>query len=163
MQGGWFGAMERIHNLASRAREPNGQNEGDQSYFAAFWHWAYAFFLLLLRGQQSNLDKLDKIAKVNIGRGLVMFLSLPFSSPPQSLFQTLFCLVNPLPGFSVKVQWDKTTPPGLSGAGLRYGVWRHCRPPSQLKLHSLALEKYIYNWWNRNGVYTNNVWIQACI
>lgn len=38
MQGGWFGAMERIHNLESCAKEPNGQNEGDQSYFAAFWH-----------------------------------------------------------------------------------------------------------------------------
>lgn len=36
MQGGWFGAMERIHNLESCAKERNGQNEGDQSYFAAF-------------------------------------------------------------------------------------------------------------------------------
>lgn len=36
MQGRRFGAMERIHNLDSRAKEPNGQNEGDQSYFAAF-------------------------------------------------------------------------------------------------------------------------------
>lgn len=36
MQGGWFGAMEKIHNLVARAKEPNGQNEGDQSYFAAF-------------------------------------------------------------------------------------------------------------------------------
>lgn len=36
MQGGWFGAMERIHTLESCAKEPNGQNEGDQSYFAAF-------------------------------------------------------------------------------------------------------------------------------
>lgn len=31
-----------------------------------------------------------------------MFLSLAFSFP-QSLFQTLFCLVNPLPEFSVMV------------------------------------------------------------
>lgn len=38
MQGGQFGAMERIHNLVTWAKEPNGQNEGDQSYFAAFWH-----------------------------------------------------------------------------------------------------------------------------
>lgn len=38
MQGGWFGAMEKIHNLESWVKEPNGQNEGDQSYFAAFWH-----------------------------------------------------------------------------------------------------------------------------
>lgn len=58
--------------------------------------------LFFLRGQLSNLDKLDKIAKVNIGRGLVMFLSLSFSFP-QSHFQTLFCLVNPLPEFSVTV------------------------------------------------------------
>lgn len=36
MPGGWFGAMERIHNLVTPAKEPNGQNEGDQSYFAAF-------------------------------------------------------------------------------------------------------------------------------
>lgn len=34
--------------------------------------------LFFLRGQLSNLDKLDKIAKVNIGRGFVMLLSLSF-------------------------------------------------------------------------------------
>lgn len=34
--------------------------------------------LFFLRGQLSNLDKLDKIAKVNTGRGFVMFLSLSF-------------------------------------------------------------------------------------
>lgn len=74
------------------------------------WRWSVIFccFLTLsicfffLRGQLSNLDKLDKIAKVNTGRGLVMFLSLAFSFP-QSRFQTLFCLVNPLPEFSVMV------------------------------------------------------------
>lgn len=38
MQGGRFGAMERIHNLVTWAKEPNEQNEGDQSYFDAFWH-----------------------------------------------------------------------------------------------------------------------------
>ena len=58
--------------------------------------------LFFLRGQLSNLDKLDKIAKVNIGRGLVMFLSLSFTFP-QSHSQTMFCLVNPLPEFSVTV------------------------------------------------------------
>lgn len=58
--------------------------------------------LFFLRGQLSNLDKLDKIAKVNTGRGLVMFLSLSFSFP-QSHSQTLFYLVNPLPEFSVTV------------------------------------------------------------
>lgn len=82
MQGGWFGAMERIHNSESRAKEPNWQNEGDQSYFAAFWHWAYVFFL---RGQLSNLDKLYKIVKVNTGRVLCN-ISFTLDS-----FQALFC------------------------------------------------------------------------
>lgn len=49
MQGGWFGAMERIHNLVSRAKRPNGQNEGDQSYFCCFFfdveHMLFLFFL----------------------------------------------------------------------------------------------------------------------
>jgi len=36
------------------------------------------------RGQRSNLDKLDEIAKVNTARGLVMFLSLSFSFPSVS-------------------------------------------------------------------------------
>lgn len=44
MQGGWFGAMERMHNLESCASEPIGQNEGDQSYFAAFLTLSMCFF-----------------------------------------------------------------------------------------------------------------------
>lgn len=58
--------------------------------------------LFFRRGQLSNLDKLGKIAKINTRKGLVVFRSLPFSSLCSHL-QTLFCLVNPLPGFSVTV------------------------------------------------------------
>lgn len=104
------------------------------------WRWSVIFccFLTLsicffLRGQQSNLDKLDKIAKVNTGRGLVMFLSLSFSFP-----QTLFCLVNPLPGFSVTV---KMSPSGLSGGRAVLCVWLNCHPMSQHKLHSFAPDR----------------------
>lgn len=88
--------------------------------------------LFFLRGQLSNLDKLDKIAKVNIRRGLVMFLSLP-SSLPQPPFQTLFCLVNPSPECSVTVQRDKTTPSPPEAGLLR------CLTGSG-KLHSCAPE-----------------------
>lgn len=58
--------------------------------------------LFFRRGQLSNLDKLGKIAKVNMRKGLVVFHSLPFSFL-RSHLQTLFGLVNPLPGFSVTV------------------------------------------------------------
>lgn len=37
--------MERIHNLEAGAKEPNGQNEGDPSYFAAFDCKRILFFL----------------------------------------------------------------------------------------------------------------------
>lgn len=47
------------------------------------------FFFFLLRGQLSNLDKLDKIAKVNTGRGLVMFFSLSFSFPRSRFSDTI--------------------------------------------------------------------------
>lgn len=52
MQGGRFGAMERIHNLKTWAKQPNGQNEGDQSYFCSFFffdvkHMLFPFFSLL--------------------------------------------------------------------------------------------------------------------
>lgn len=59
--------------------------------------------LFFRRGQLSNLDKLAKIAKVNTGRGPVMFLSLSFSFP-LSHFLSLFCFVNHLPEFSVTVR-----------------------------------------------------------
>lgn len=77
--------------------------------------------LFFQRGQLSNLDKLDKIAKVNRGRVLVMFLSLSFTFP-QSHSQTLFCLVNSLPEFSVTVTVRQNESVRLSGPGLCYGV-----------------------------------------
>lgn len=82
MQGGWFGAMERIHNLESRAKQPNGQNEGDQSYFCCFFYVKHMLFLFFpLRGRLSNLDKLGKITKVNMREksrnvSFALFLSL---------------------------------------------------------------------------------------
>lgn len=42
--------MERIHNLESRAKQPNGQNEGDQSYFCSFFFFlplSICFFFFL--------------------------------------------------------------------------------------------------------------------
>lgn len=68
--------------------------------FCCFLTLSICFFFR--RGQLSNLDKLGKIAKINTRKGLVVFRSLPFSSLCSHL-QTLFCLVNPLPGFSVTV------------------------------------------------------------
>lgn len=93
MQGGWFGAMERIHNLESCAKEPNEQNEGDPSYFAAFFDIRH---MLFFRGQLSNLDKLDKIAKLNTREFLQCFKKQLFFFPLPR-FRPLFCLVNPLP------------------------------------------------------------------
>lgn len=61
------------------------------------------FFFFHQRGQLSNLDKLDQIAKVNTRRGLVMLLSLPFSVNLGLICRHYFVFANPLLGYSVTV------------------------------------------------------------
>lgn len=92
MQGGWIGSMERIHNL--------GLCQGAKW---TKWRWSVIFccffdirHLLFFRGQLSNLDKLDKIAKLNTREFLQCFKKVFFPLPR---FRPLFCLVNPLPKF----------------------------------------------------------------
>lgn len=117
----------------------------------AKWRWSVIFccfltlsicffFFFFLRGQLSNLDKLDKIAKVNTGRGLVMFLSLAFFFPSVSLSDIIL--------FSKSLTWifcdgnseTKRLRQGYRRAGLCYVVRLHHHPQSQTKLCSSALE-----------------------
>lgn len=96
--------------------------------------------LFFLRGQLSNLDKLDKIAKVNIWERSRNVSFTLFFFPSVSFSDIIL--------FSKSLTWifcdgnseTKRLRQGYRRAGLCYVDWLHHHPPSQTKLHPFALE-----------------------